>query len=208
MAHFFTAGNAVALSLNLEDGAQTFYPRAFIFTNGALVGSVDLGHIGLGRYSGAWVPPDEVTYDVLFIIYEDAFHTTESPIYTREQEKWQPDSIITNSVSVDVSNIPNLSADAVWDELLAVHGIAGSAGQFLARLTQDRAENIDDTNIRIKLVEKILRNKLELADGSSGNWVLYDDDSVTPLLRWAVTDKDGDPINQAKFVPSKRTRGA
>lgn len=205
MSHLFKAGNPVALSLNLEDGAETYYPRAFIFTNGALVTTVDLGHVGLGRYSGTWVPADSVTYDALFVIYNDALHTTEAAEYTKEQEKWQPDTFISNAINV--SNIPNTTADAVWDELLAPHSIVGSSGEFLARLTQARADNIDDTNVRIRLVEKILRNRLELADGSSSNWVLYDDDSSTPLLTWSVKDKDGDAISQAKHVPSQRTRG-
>jgi hypothetical protein len=57
------------------------------------------------------------------------------------------------------------------------------------------------------LIEKLLRNRLELSDGGVGNWVLYDDDDVTPLLSWDVTDKNGNPIAVPAGVPARRTRG-
>jgi len=42
----------------------------------------------------------------------------------------------------------------------------------------------------------LIGNRLELDDGDTLNWVLYADDGTTPLYRWSVTDKDGDPIAQ------------
>jgi hypothetical protein len=78
------------------------------------------------------------------------------------------------------------------DTPLTGHADPGSVGESLAR---------------ISLIEKIQRNRLELAEGSSDNWILYDDDSVTPLLRWSVTDKTGLDIRMNAFVPAKRTRG-
>lgn len=61
---------------------------------------------------------------------------------------------------------------------------------------------------KVGLIEKLLRNRLELAEGTTNNWVLYDDDSITPLLRWSVTDKTGLAIALQSTVPAKRTRGA
>ena len=203
--NIFTAGSTTALTLNLEDGATGVYPRAFIFSNGSLIGSIDLGHVALGRYSAAWVPGSLASYDALFVVYDDALHTTESAIYTREMERWQNASIIATAIGLPT--LPADIADQVWDELLAAHTAAGSAGEFLGRLTAARAGNIDDTNVRLRLVEKIWRNRLELADGTTGNWVLYDDDSVTPLLTWDVSDKNGAGIVQQGLVPSRRTRG-
>lgn len=205
MAHLFTATAATTLSLNLEDGAIDQFPQALVFTNGSLDTTVDLGHIGLGRYAGTWIPASAFTYDVLYIVYTDALHTFESDIYTREMEKWQPDTIIP--LAMDRVGLPADVADSVWDELLAAHTSLGSSGQFLGRLTQAHVDNVTDTNTRMRLVEKILRNKLELADGDAGNWVLYDDDNTTPLLTWNVVDKDNDAIAQPKLVPSKRSRG-
>lgn len=203
---FYTPSAPVALTLNLEDGNEDQFPRAFIFSNGSIITSVDLGHVGLGRYSGTWIPGALKSYDALFVIYSEVTHTTESDIYTREMERWQSQEIIADAIGL--SSLPIDIADQVWDELLAAHTLAGSAGEYLARLTQGHVDTVQDTNVRAVLLEKILRNRLELADGSTDNWVLYDDDSVTPLLRWSVTDKEGSGIAQQRLVPSRRTRGA
>lgn len=206
MGHFYTPGVSVALTMNLDDGATGLFPRAFIWSNGSLETSVDLVHVGLGRYSAPWTPGIiPKNYDALFLVYTDAGHTTESAVYTREMEKWQSDTLI--AVAIDRAGLPVDVAEAVWDELLAGHTAAGSAGEFLGRLTAARVANIDDTNTRVRLVEKILRNRLELADGATGNWVLYDDDSVTPLLTFNVKDKAGSGIVQQALVPSRRSRG-
>lgn len=203
MSVFFKPGVPVPITLNLEDGAVNQYPRARVYSNGTLITTVDLGHVAEGRYSGTWVPPlvPALTYDVLFIVYSNAIRTMESVTYAREMEKWQPVTIF------DVEAVPALTAAAVWDELLAGHALVGSSGEFLARLTAARAAAIDNTNAKVILLEKIFRNRLELADGSTGNWILYDDDSVTPLLTFNVRDKDGDGIVQQKGVPSRRNRG-
>ncbi len=86
--------------------------------------------------------------------------------------------------------------DAVWDEPLAAHIAAGSAGKALS-----------DTDLRAILLEKFQRNRLELTDGTTNNWVLYDDDDVTPLVTWSVADKNGATIIQPGTAPSRRTRG-
>jgi hypothetical protein len=65
----------------------------------------------------------------------------------------------------------------------------------------------EDTDVRSLLIKKILINRLELEDGDTLNWVLYDDDSTTVLLRWDVTDKFNDIILQRAFDVSRRTRG-
>ena len=66
---------------------------------------------------------------------------------------------------------------------------------------------VNDIDVRAILIEKIQRNKLKLSDGSSDNWVLYDNDNVTPLLTFSVTDKNGNSILQPTGSPARRTRG-
>jgi hypothetical protein len=66
---------------------------------------------------------------------------------------------------------------------------------------------VTDTGVRTILIEKIQRNRLELTDGSSNNWVLYDNDNVTPLLTFSITDKDGNAILQPIGAPARRSRG-
>jgi hypothetical protein len=65
----------------------------------------------------------------------------------------------------------------------------------------------DDTDALSLLIKKILINRLELEDGDTQNWVLYDDDDTTVLLKWNVTDKFDDIILQKAFDVSRRTRG-
>jgi hypothetical protein len=89
-----------------------------------------------------------------------------------------------------VPSIPAI-ATAVWNELTAAH--EGDYSRFGGIL---------------KLIEQILRNKLQLADGSSGNWVLRNDGDSADLLTWDVTDKDGNPVILPANAPARRSRGA
>ena len=60
-------------------------------------------------------------------------------------------------------------------------------------------------DIRTTLLRKIQTNRLELFDGDTDNWILYDDDETTPLLTFSVSDKNGDLIVQCPSTPSKRS---
>lgn len=204
--NFYTPAVPTTLTLNLEDGATALFPIAFVFSDGMLIESVNLSHVSLGLYAATWVPGALLSYSALFIVYDDALHTVESTLYTRELERWQSDVIVASAIGLPT--LPADIADSVWDELLAAHTTANSAGEFLGRLTQAKVDEIGDTNVRVRLLEKIARNRLELADGSTGNWVLYDDDSLTPLLTFSISDKNGSGIVQQALVPSRRTRGA
>jgi hypothetical protein len=66
----------------------------------------------------------------------------------------------------------------------------------------------DNIDFRAGLVKKIWQNKLELSDGDTGNFVIYDDDGTTPLVSWDVTDVLDTAIEQGAFNTSKRSRGA
>jgi hypothetical protein len=63
---------------------------------------------------------------------------------------------------------------------------------------------IPDMSTTATLIRKLLKNRLELAEGSTNNWVLYDDDNVSPLIRWNVSDKSGSSITIGAGVPAKR----
>jgi hypothetical protein len=60
-------------------------------------------------------------------------------------------------------------------------------------------------DIRTTLLRKIQTNRLELFDGDTDNWILYDDDAITPLITFSISDKDGDVIVQCSSSPSKRS---
>jgi hypothetical protein len=57
------------------------------------------------------------------------------------------------------------------------------------------------------LIRKILNNRLELFDGDTNNWKLYDDDDTTLLLQYNVRDKTGASIGSPTGAPARRTRG-
>jgi hypothetical protein len=198
MSNLFTPSVPTDLALQLNDGNTAQYPRAFVYAGATLAATVDLSHDAQGKYRGPWTPAAAVDYDAVYIVYSDAGRTAESPIYTRETERWQPASLAANPAAI---------AASVWNASMAAHTAAGSAGAFLNRLTAVRAALIDQAGADASLTRKIQTNRLELADGDSGNWVLYDDDSLTPLLTFSVSDKDGDPIVQPKLFPARRTKG-
>ena len=79
-------------------------------------------------------------------------------------------------------------ADAVWDEDLTTHSTADSAA------------------VQLSITRKLLTNRLELVDGTTNNWVLYDDNN-TVLMTFSVTYKDGVAIAQSSGIPSRRTKG-
>lgn len=74
--------------------------------------------------------------------------------------------------------------------------------------TDDIKDVVDDVDVRTILIRKIQTNRLELVDGSSGNWKLYDDNSIDVLLTFNITDKDGNTIVQPVGAPSRRSKGS
>jgi hypothetical protein len=173
--------SGIPLNLQLEDGASTLYPSAYVYRGNIQEAAIPLAHVARGYYSGAWTPATSDDYTVVFVIYSDVARTLEAAQYSREAESWRPITAVSPGI-----------ADSVWDELLSGHTSPGSAGDALSRTW---------------LIEKILRNRLELAEGSTSNWVLYDDDSVTPLLTWNVRDKAGSGILMEAHIPARRNRG-
>lgn len=82
----------------------------------------------------------------------------------------------------------------------------GSTGEYNELLNEIKS-TVDDIDIRTLLIRKIQTNRLELLDGDTGNWQLYDDDDTTILLTFNVIDKNGDLIVQSANIPSKRSKG-
>jgi hypothetical protein len=60
---------------------------------------------------------------------------------------------------------------------------------------------------KIELIERILRNKQILQDGSTNNWVIYDDDGATALLTFSISDKNGGTITTSTTLPARKSRG-
>ena len=66
---------------------------------------------------------------------------------------------------------------------------------------------VNDIDVRTILIRKIQTNRLELSDGNPGVWRLYDDDSLSVLLTFQISDKDGGAISQPSSAPSRRSKG-
>lgn len=81
----------------------------------------------------------------------------------------------------------------------------GYSGEYGPVLT-DIESSVGNVDIKTELLRKIQTNRLDLLDGDFNNWILYDDDDVTPLLTFDVTDKDNTLILQQPHVPSKRSK--
>lgn len=97
---------------------------------------------------------------------------------------------------INLETDPAAIAAAVWNAILTSHTVAGSAGAVLS-----------DANAQSTIGRKMLTNRLELFEGLNNNWILYDDDSTTPLLSFNVTDKNDLAISLADKTVAKRTKG-
>jgi len=100
----------------------------------------------------------------------------------------------------------NLIESAIDGVDTRTQGIESTVGDINTR-TQDIESIINDVDVRTTLLRKIQTNRLELADGNISNWILYDDDNISPLLTFTVTDKNGALIIQQPNIPSKRSKG-
>lgn len=108
-------------------------------------------------------------------------------------------------------------ANAVWTALAALYVAPNTMGGKLntaadpwsvalpGSFPEGTAGNLVWT--RLELLRKLLVNRLELVPGTTNNWVLYDDDSISALLQFNVTDATGGPITIPAGAPARRTRG-
>jgi len=85
---------------------------------------------------------------------------------------------------------PSQVASQVASDLAATHGSGSWDSEACTTATE--------------LIRKLLTNRLELAEGNTQNWILYDDDGVTPLKMWHVKDKSGNSILIAAGAPARR----
>ncbi len=66
--------------------------------------------------------------------------------------------------------------------------------------------NAAAVNADITLLRKQITNRIEEAPGAPGSLVLYDDDSVTPILTWQLRDESGGAVLPAVGTPARRTK--
>lgn len=83
--------------------------------------------------------------------------------------------------------------------------VYASSGEYGESLSLINAA-VNEIDVRTALIKKIHVNRLVLQDGSTNNWILYNDDNVTPLLVFSIVDKDGGAITQPTSAPSRRSK--
>lgn len=96
-------GAELPISVAMEDGNTGVYPRATLFSpSGTILGIYDLVHRSIGVYTITGVAmPAETFVTVLYVIYDDAGHTTESATYLRSSEVFALASYIQSTTVVD-----------------------------------------------------------------------------------------------------------
>jgi hypothetical protein len=83
--------------------------------------------------------------------------------------------------------------------------VEGSTGEY-GKITNNISIMSDNVGCRVLLMKKLDTNKLELYDGGNINWILYDDDSITPINTFNAQDKDGLYVLQMNYMASKRSK--
>ena len=91
---------------------------------------------------------------------------------------------------------------------LAVQNSAGLiGGSTFTNADRVLLENVEDkvvlTDLRTGRIVKVMENRLEV-DFSTQELILYDNDGVTVLQRWALGTADGSPLEYRHGVQTKR----
>jgi len=134
-------------------------------------------------------------------------------------------AVATQSTSASLlSGTGGLTKDdvktAVWSESqqgaqVVTDAELGAARAALAVSAALDAKTAADTalvaanaaSVQATLARKARTNRDKLTEGSVDNYVLFDDDGVTPLRTHSVTDKSGGPIVLPPGVPAERSAG-
>jgi hypothetical protein len=108
---------------------------------------------------------------------------------TFEDGQYAVNLVGANSNVADVTNVNQVS--------IRSQNSAGLIGSAVLDLIPDIEETVDFNR-------KVLSNRLELEAGSTENWILYDDDNITIIKKWNITDLTGGDITTPAGVPTKR----
>ena len=99
-------GQTVPLSLALSDGATDQFPQAEVYDpDGNNLTTISLSHDGDGLYQPAsgYSMPDENYISVVYIVYTDSGHLTESAIYQRAVDIFR--QIDSDDFKADISTL-------------------------------------------------------------------------------------------------------
>jgi hypothetical protein len=117
-------------------------------------------------------------------------------------------AVVLSGANANVHEVANVNQVSVRSNNSAglisaggdIAGVKADTEELLTRLTLYRAVALDN----LPLMRKIMTNRLELEDGVGLNWVLYDDDGETWIMKWPVRDKNGKQIFSPVGIPARR----
>lgn len=107
-------------------------------------------------------------------------------------------------VAYDVTKNYTFTCDSVTLSGTERYNFATS-GEY-GTILDDIHDTVDTVDVRTLLLKKIQTNKLILNDGDIGNWTLYQDNGIEPLLVFNVSDKNSEMIISQVHVPSRRSK--
>lgn len=88
---------------------------------------------------------------------------------------------------------------------LEANGVIVSIG---SGLSTSQATTLSNIEVIAAALQKIALNRTVLSEGDSGNFIVYDDDNVTPLYTHSVKDKDGGAVILDDGVPAERGKAS
>lgn len=83
--------------------------------------------------------------------------------------------------------------------------LEGATGEY-GSMSNNISILVDNIDCRVTLMKKMATNRLEMVDGNSNNWILYDDDNITQLFSFDASDVTGGIIVQTCGMASKRLK--
>lgn len=183
-------GDTVPVILLLSDGETGMYPQAEIYNDeGTYLTTLDLSHDSNGVYvpSSVYVMPDEEFIRIVYIVYTDVGHTTESLLYLRD---------------IDIFYLTNPDDYKADISALALEATSQEIKERTDRIPDSPApENeydirIDDLQTDITLIKQVEQGRWKIV---SNQMIFYDDDNVTPLLTFDLKSKNGTPTMKNVF---------
>lgn len=157
-------GQSKLLELTLSDQDTGKFPQAEIYnSSGSLVTTINLTHVAKGQYQGAWASPTLGSFSILYLVYNEAGHTTRS---THE-----PGSDLLDVLTFSVDTIPG----QVWEELKASHVTSGSFGEavrfvlgHMGHFVVDEELTHDANNRPLTMRRRIFTNSTDVANATPG----------------------------------------
>jgi len=171
---------SIKLSMTLSDGGTGSFPRIRVYDeNDVLDATVDLSHVALGYYDGAYTTSaTRGRYHAIGIVYSDAGHTTKDTTYSQTETL-----IITDLDST------------IWNAQASVFNTTGTMGAF-----QNLLPVISSS---VSFIEGIEAGTWRII---GSQMIFYASGTNAELARFDLKDAGGSLIDPTTENPFQRVR--